>query len=161
MEDPFLCSHKTRVIGGSQGFHSLVIFSASVPLFGGTKQHGNGLAGSEDWDPARLWGWLPDKNSSCTLPQNIEVGCGLCTSVLPNSWKLWGLSPNRLRGGVRFHDQGSTRVPPGFHEVLRGLRGGASTKKRTACCWGYHLSLFDSGSAHATKSVKIGFALRK
>ena len=27
----------------------------------------------------------------------------------PNSWKLWGLSPDRLRGG-------STRVPPGFHE---------------------------------------------
>ena len=48
-----------------------------------------------------------------------------------------------VRGGpeVRFHE-GSTRVPPGFHEVLRGLRGGASTKKSTACCWGYHLSLF-------------------
>ena len=27
-----------------------------------------------------------------------------------------------VRGG-RFH-QGSTRVPPRFHEVLRGLRGG-------------------------------------
>ena len=38
-----------------------------------------------------------------------------------------------VRGGpeVRFHE-GSTRVPPGFHEVLRGLRGGASTKKSTA-----------------------------
>ena len=35
----------------------------------------------------------------------------------------------------------STRVPPGFHEVLRGLRSGASTKK-SACCWGYHLSSF-------------------
>ena len=51
-----------------------------------------------------------------------------------------------VRGGpeVRFH-QGSTRVPPGFHEfhkVLRGLRGGASIKKSTACCWGCHLSLF-------------------
>ena len=52
-------------------------------------------------------------------------------SFLPNSRKLWGLSPDRLRGGpgrpeVRFHEgfhQGSTRV----HEVLRGLRGGAST----------------------------------
>ena len=42
-----------------------------------------------------------------------------------------------VRGGpeVRSHE-GSTRV-----EVLRGLRGGASTKKSTACCWGYHLSL--------------------
>ena len=40
--------------------------------------------------------------------------------------------------------QGSTKVLPGFHEVLRGLRGDASTKKRTACCWGYHLSLFFS-----------------
>ena len=36
-----------------------------------------------------------------------------------------------------FH-QGFTR----FHEVLRGLRGGASTKTSTACCWGYHLRLF-------------------
>ena len=48
---------------------------------------------------------------------------------------------------VRFHEgppgfhQGSTRVPRGLHEVLRGLRGGAGTKKSTACCWGYHLSL--------------------
>ena len=55
---------------------------------------------------------------------------------------------------VRFH-QGSTRVPPGFHQgctrvppgflqgftrVPRGLQGGASTKKSTASCWGYHLS---------------------
>ena len=47
-----------------------------------------------------------------------------------------------VRGGpkVRFHE-GSTRVPPGFHQVLRGLRGDASTKKSTAYCWGYHLSL--------------------
>ena len=40
---------------------------------------------------------------------------------------------------VRFHES-STRVPPGFHprgflEVLRGMRGGASTKAITACCW--------------------------
>ena len=42
---------------------------------------------------------------------------------------------------VRFH-KGSTTVPPRFHEVLRGLRGGASTHTSTACCWGYHLSLF-------------------
>ena len=33
-------------------------------------------------------------------------------------------------------------VPPGFHEVLRGLRGGVSTKKSTACCWGCHLIFF-------------------
>ena len=48
-----------------------------------------------------------------------------------------------VRGGpeVRFHE-GSTRVPRGFHKVLRGLQGGASTKKSTACCWGYHLSFF-------------------
>ena len=41
-----------------------------------------------------------------------------------------------VRGGpeVRFH-QGSARVP-------RGLRGGASTEKSTAFCWGSHLSLF-------------------
>ena len=48
-----------------------------------------------------------------------------------------------VRGGpeVRFHE-GSTRVPPGFHEVLRGLRGGASTKRSSACCWRYYLSCF-------------------
>ena len=35
-----------------------------------------------------------------------------------------------VRGGpeARFHE-GCTRLAPGFHEVLRGLRGGASTKK--------------------------------
>ena len=38
--------------------------------------------------------------------------------------------------------QGSMRVPPQFHEVLRGLRGGATAKKGTACCWEYHLSFF-------------------
>ena len=55
----------------------------------------------------------------------------------------FGVSAQKGSGVVwgGFH-QGSTRVPPGFHEVLRGLRGGASTKKSTACCWGYHLSLF-------------------
>ena len=55
---------------------------------------------------------------------------------------------------VRFH-QGSTRVPPGFHEgatrvppkVLRGLRGAASTKKSTACCWGCHLRFFFGGGS--------------
>ena len=53
----------------------------------------------------------------------------------------------------------STRVTPGFHQFHQGstrdsrvprcsggLRGGASTEKSTekstACCWGYHLSLF-------------------
>ena len=55
-----------------------------------------------------------------------------------------------VRGGpeVRFHE-GSTKVSQGFHKgstgfhgVLRGLRGGASTKKSTACSRGYHLSLF-------------------
>ena len=55
-----------------------------------------------------------------------------------------------VRGGpeVRFH-QGSTSVPRGFHEVLRGLRRGASTKKSTACCWGCHLSFFFFGKVKA------------
>ena len=66
-----------------------------------------------------------------------------------------------VRGGpeVRFHEgstrvppgfhQGSSRVPPGFHEgsarfceCCGVVRGGARTKKSTACCWGCHLSLF-------------------
>ena len=48
-----------------------------------------------------------------------------------------------VRGGreVRFHE-GCTRVLPGFHKVLPGLPGRASIKQSTACCWGYHLSLF-------------------
>ena len=63
-----------------------------------------------------------------------------------------------VRGGPegRFH-QGSTRVPrgfhegsTGFHEVLRGLRGGASTKKSTAC-WGYHLSLNENKNRWTSK----------
>ena len=58
------------------------------------------------------------------------------------SWMVRG-SPE-----VRFHE-GFTRVPPGFHEVLRGLRGGAKTKKSTARCWGYHLSLFSVRDACA------------
>ena len=47
-----------------------------------------------------------------------------------------------VRGGleVRFHE-GFTRVPREFHDVLRRLQGGASTKKSTVCCWGFHLSL--------------------
>ena len=51
-----------------------------------------------------------------------------------------------VRGGpaVRFHE-GSTRVPPAFHEVLRGLRGGASTKKSPHAVgditWAYFLSV--------------------
>ena len=77
--------------------------------------------------------------------------------VFPQQLKALGSQPRGsgvVRGGpeARFH-QGSTRVPPGFHqgftrvpsgfhEVLRGLRGGASAKKSTACCWGFHLSLF-------------------
>ena len=58
-----------------------------------------------------------------------------------------------VRGGpeVRFYGfhEGSTRVPRRFHqgstrvhEVLRGLRDGASTRKSTVCCWGFHLSFF-------------------
>ena len=68
-----------------------------------------------------------------------------------------GSQPDGLRGGPgrpggkvpRGFHQGSTRVPPGFHEVLQGLQGGASTKKSTACCWGYELSLlfFSRGPA--------------
>ena len=44
-----------------------------------------------------------------------------------------------VRGGpeIRFHE-GSSRVPPGFHQgSTRVPRGGVSTKKSTACCWGY------------------------
>ena len=55
---------------------------------------------------------------------------------------------------VRFRE-GSTKVPPGFHQgstrvhtrVPLGFHQGStaadgeSTKKSTACCWGYHLSL--------------------
>ena len=50
-----------------------------------------------------------------------------------------------VRGGpeVRIHES-STRVSPQFHEVLQGgvVR---AVEKGTACCWGYHLSLFGLG----------------
>ena len=52
-----------------------------------------------------------------------------------------GSPRSQVRGGfpeVRFHE-GSTR----FCEDR--MLPGASTKKSTACCWGYHLSLFCSG----------------
>ena len=75
-------------------------------------------------------------------------------AVFPPTAESFGVSAQIgsgvVRGGpeVRFHE-GSTRVPPGFHrvppqfhKVLRGLQSGASTKKSTAWCWGYHLSLF-------------------
>ena len=52
---------------------------------------------------------------------------------------------------VRFH-RGSTRVARRFHEVLRWLRGGASTKKSTACCWGYRLSFLSGGGGGMTHS---------
>ena len=42
---------------------------------------------------------------------------------------------------VRLH-KGSTRVTPGFHQVPRGLWGGASTTNKSTACWGYHQSLF-------------------
>ena len=37
--------------------------------------------------------------------------------------------------------KGSTRVPPRFHESSTRLCEGCG-EKSTACCWGYHLSLF-------------------
>ena len=64
--------------------------------------------------------------------------------------KAPGFHQGSIRVPPRFH-QGSTRVPPGFHQgstrVPRGserLPAGASTNKSTACCRGYHLSLFIS-----------------
>ena len=52
--------------------------------------------------------------------------------------RLKGKVPPRFRQGSHQRSTnvppGSTRVPRGFHEVLQGLRGGASTKKSTVCC---------------------------
>ena len=42
-----------------------------------------------------------------------------------------------VRGGPEVRlDEGSTRVPPGFHQ------GSTRVPRASACCWGYHLSLF-------------------
>ena len=79
---------------------------------------------------------------------------------IPRQLKALGFSAQIgsgvVRGGpeVRFHE-GSMRVLSGFHEVLRGLRGGASTKTSTACCWSYHLSLIVLlfGGFFATASI--------
>ena len=51
--------------------------------------------------------------------------------------------------------QGSTRVPRGFHEVLRGLRGGASTKRGLHAVGGYHLSLFFFCPGSTTSSQQV------
>ena len=68
----------------------------------------------------------------------------LMIPFFPNSWKLWGLSPDRLQGGpgrpggkvARGFHQGSTRVPRG------SARAAGVAIQNTACCWGYYLSLF-------------------
>ena len=72
-----------------------------------------------------------------------QLSPGVKTTITTTGFRItkiakafsWGSKP------PGFH-QSSTRVPPGFYEILRGLRGGASTQKSTAGCWGYHLSLF-------------------
>ena len=61
-----------------------------------------------------------------------------------------------VRGGP--DHEGSTRVPPGFHE---GCGGGASTKKSTACCWGYHLNLFPTYGNDPYKPSNWWFPLRE
>ena len=56
------------------------------------------------------------------------------------------------------------KVPRGFHQgstrVLQVLRGGASTKKSPACCWGYHhLSLSCGGGGEKdTPTCQLGSA---
>ena len=74
---------------------------------------------------------------------STQVGVCVFSPAAESFGVLAQIGSGVVRGGpeVRFHE-GFTRVPRGFHEVLRGLLGGASTKKSTACCWGYHLSLF-------------------
>ena len=42
---------------------------------------------------------------------------------------------------------------PGFHEILRGLRDGASTKKNTACCWQAWQLTFEPSWAPARNSL--------
>ena len=91
--------------------------------------------------PSQLKTWLCPKLLKLCPPWKIQVYCFLCFSPTAESFGVSAQIGSRVvRGGpvVRFH-QGSTRVPPGFHEgstrvheVLRGLRGGASTKKSTA-----------------------------
>ena len=73
--------------------------------------------------------------------ESFGVSAKIGSGVVRGGPEVRGFHEGSTRVPPGFH-QGSTRVPPGFHKVLRGLRGGASTKKSTACCWGYHLSLF-------------------
>ena len=70
------------------------------------------------------------------------VGECVCYSPTAESFGVSAQLGPGVRGSAegRFHE-GFTRVPRDFHEVLRGLRGGACTQESTACCWGYHLSL--------------------
>ena len=82
-------------------------------------------------------------------------------NIIPQQLKALGSQPAEIGSGVvwggpevRFQE-GSTSVPPAFHKVLRWLRGGASTKKSTACCWGYHLSLCFVSYKMASKPTKL------
>ena len=103
------------------------------------------LKGNQIWD-----GLFRARSMSHPLPiahQQVQfVFYNSDTRFFPPTAENFGVSAQIgsgvVRGGpdVRFHE-GSTRVPPGFHEGST-LRGGASTKKSTACCWGYHPSFF-------------------
>ena len=114
----------------------------------------------------------PGRSAAEAWPQDQESEGFLCRVAGLELVEVGGVSPTAESfgvsaqigfGGVRggpgrgfyqgstrvppeFH-QGSTRVPPGFHQgSTRVLRGSARAAGWcTACCWGYHLSLFFVG----------------
>ena len=88
------------------------------------------------------------------------VGLGVCGAKVylkPKNilvYRLWGLSPNRLRGGPGRRDkvprgfhEGSTRVPPGLTRLPQGsvrVAGWREHQKRAPRAVGdHHQSLFD------------------
>ena len=80
----------------------------------------------------RIEAGLPVLLADCSqFQQSLARTSAFC--FFPPTAESFGVSAQIgsgvVRGGpeVRFHE-GSTRDPPWFHEVLRGLRGGASTK---------------------------------
>ena len=135
--DQSLHSPKTRVV------YLLLPFQENPPNF---KQFSDDMLyvlsytagvlsmGITQFQPAQS-GFCPSTLAPCSIKTEHDHLTCLFT----------GLDLN-LQGAIvhlgAFSFPGYLVFPRGFHEVLQGLRDGVSTKKSTACCWGYHLSLF-------------------
>ena len=94
-----------------------------------------------------FWCFLGFRACGCTgsgSSLHRDLGC-LGRAELEEAWASFLASETRCCGKITVFGAPFMASETRFCEVLRGLRGGASTKKSTAC-WGYHLSFFFSRS---------------